>query len=65
MHTINKPLDKTYFIYTKTGDSRINYGSVETTQISESSDVKIEEKFTIYQDWINRLDELGVDTSEL
>jgi hypothetical protein len=64
MNTIQPPTQLTYFVLTNTDQSIIQYGENETNQCTQYM-VDNTETFTDKQLWIDRLDELGVDTSEL
>ena len=59
MSDLNKPEIKTYYI-NKNGD--IHYGVVDTDQCM-STGLPSVEIFTIKQEWLDRLEELGIDTS--
>lgn len=64
MHKIEFPAQLTYFIFTQTGEDWVGYGENDTDQCTWS-DLTTEETFLIRQEWIDRLNELGVDTSDL
>ncbi|NVM36898.1 MAG: hypothetical protein HWN81_14975 [Candidatus Lokiarchaeota archaeon] len=56
-HTINKSEQTRYFIVS---NGHIHYGMVEQGQVMDTSLPNLE-IFTVKEDWVNRLIELGID----
>lgn len=52
-------IEKTWWITKKTDNSVIHYGEVEVGNVVESGQEEIE-TFTSEEEWIDRLEELGI-----
>jgi len=60
-HIINKPNERTYYIIL---NGNTVYGYLDTDQVLTSGKGGTMEEFTVEQDWLDRLEELGIDVNE-
>jgi hypothetical protein len=60
MSEINKPTALTYHVITNVDESIVHYGLTDTDQVTTSALTELE-TFTNEQDYLDRLDALGID----
>jgi hypothetical protein len=61
MNILQFPSQDTYFVISEQG--KVSYGKITPTQKVESGLGELE-TFTVEQDWLDRLTELGIDNLE-